>query len=225
MKEKLLALMERFDGLARRQRLLMAGGAALVVLVLGYLLTIQPQLNRQAAQVKRMAQINNDLATLETQIKTMEAQRSDPDASNRAALQEVRKNMAAIDTRLRNVQDSLVPPDKMQGFLEELLGRNRNLELISLKTLPAEPLIEPRSVQGKQAAQAGDTGLTNIYKHAIEMQVAGNYGDLLAYLEALEAMPQRIVWGRAELVVDKYPRCILKLTVYTLNLDKQWLVV
>ncbi|SMB29884.1 conserved protein of unknown function [Sterolibacterium denitrificans] len=238
MKERLLQLFERFDTLSQRERATIAGAVLFGLLVIGYLALIDPQISRQAAQAKRIVQIKNDLATLETQISALQAQHKDPDASNRAALQEVRKTMAAIDMRLRNVQDSLVMPEKMQEYLEGLLARNRNLELISLRTLPVAPLIEQSGGgqdldgrgakggrSGKPAPLSGNNLATNIYKHAIELRIAGSYGDLLAYLEAIEAMPQRTVWANAELVVEKHPRCVLTLTVYTLSLDKLWLVV
>jgi MSHA biogenesis protein MshJ len=238
MKEQLLELLERFDALSQRERATIAGAVLFGMLVVGYLVWINPQIARQATQAKRVVQAKNDLAALETQLSTLQAQHKDPDASNRTALQDVRKTMAAIDVRLRNVQDSLVMPDKMQAYLEGLLARNRNLELLSLRTLPVAPLIDkPGAAQvaesdsakagrgGKVTGSAADALATNIYKHTIELRVAGSYEDLLAYLEAIEAMPQHTVWAHAELVVDKHPRCVMTITVYTLSLDKLWLVV
>lgn len=239
MKDKFLDLAERFDAMPHRERTTIAAAVLIGGLLLGYLLLVDPQLTRQTVQTKRIAQIKNELAGLETQMTTIQAQLKDPDASNRGALQEVRKRMAAIDMRLRNIQDRLVMPDKMQAFLEGLLARNRNLELLSLRTLPAAPLISQpdpvKKADGKDAKEAktirkpvsvsGDISVTNIYKHAIEIRIAGSYNDLLTYLAELEEMPQRMIWGSIELTVEKHPRCVLTLTVYTLSLDKQWLVV
>lgn len=239
MKDKFLDLAERFDAMAHRERMTIAAAVLIGGLLLGYLLLVDPQLTRQAVQTKRITQIKNELAGLETQMSAIQAQLKDPDASNRGALQEVRKRMAAIDMRLRNIQDRLVMPDKMQAFLEGLLARNRNLELLSLRTLPAAPLIDQpdsgKKASGKDAKDAktirkpvsvsGDISVTNIYKHAIEIRIAGSYNDLLTYLAELEEMPQRMIWGSIELTVEKHPRCVLTLTVYTLSLDKQWLVV
>lgn len=240
MKDKLLQLAGRFDALTQRERATVGGAVLVGVLAVGYLLMIDPQISRQAVQTKRIAQIKNEMAALETQMVSIQAQLKDPDASNKLALQEVRKSMAEIDIRLRNVQDSLVMPEKMQGFLEGLLAKNGNLELVSLRTLPPEPLIDKSRIKKKTEGAAvkesdatvrkpvpasGDVAVANIYKHAIEIRIAGNYNDLLSYVSQLENMPQRIIWGRAEMTVEKHPRCILTLTVYTLNLDKQWLVV
>ena len=64
-----------------------------------------------------------------------------------------------------------------------------------------------------------------IYKHGIEIRIAGSYNDLLMYLAEIERMPQRIIWNRNKLSTELYPRNEMTLTLYTLSLDKQWLVV
>jgi MSHA biogenesis protein MshJ len=78
---------------------------------------------------------------------------------------------------------------------------------------PAVPLAEQSSPGG------------NIYKHGIELKVAGSYSALLAYLSELEKESGRLLWGRMELSVEAYPRSILTLKVYTLSLTKDWLAL
>ncbi len=248
MKDKLLELTGRFDALSLRERSTIGTAVLLGGLMMGYLVLVDPQITRQATQHKRITQLKGEMAAQEAQMVALKSQLKDPDAANRAALQEVRKSMAAIDQRLRNVQDSLVPPEKMQAFLEGLMTKDQGLELVALRTLSVAPLIKSTPAPGKPsaddktakehaepaggkkpaapagAAGAGDTA-SNLYKHSIEMRVAGSYNDLARYLAALEGMPQRIIWEKAELTVEKHPRCVLILTVYTLSLDKRWLTV
>lgn len=248
MKDKLLELTGRFDALSLRERSTIGAAVLLGGLMMGYLVLVDPQITRQAAQHKRITQLKGEMAAQEAQMVALKSQLKDPDAANRAALQEVRKSMAAIDQRLRNVQDSLVPPEKMQAFLEGLMTKDQGLELVALRTLSVAPLIKSTSAPGGKPAAgedktakehaepaggkkpaapsvgAGDTA-SNLYKHSIEMRVAGSYNDLARYLAALEGMPQRIIWEKAELTVEKHPRCVLTLTVYTLSLDKRWLTV
>jgi hypothetical protein len=45
------------------------------------------------------------------------------------------------------------------------------------------------------------------------------------YLSELERMPQRMMWNSVSLTVEKYPRNVMVLRVYTLSLDRNWLVV
>jgi len=45
------------------------------------------------------------------------------------------------------------------------------------------------------------------------------------YLADLEKMPQRMLWSSVKLTVEEYPRARMTFVVYTLSLDKAWLVV
>lgn len=249
MNEKLQELVERFNVLTLRERGIIAGAVLLGGVVVGDLILIEPQLNRKATQTKRIVQTKNDMAAAESQIAVLQAQVKDPDANNRAALQDIRKNMAAVDLRLQNIQESLVPPEKMQGFLENLLSKNSRLSLLALHTLPVVPLVSQVAKTkpdgkdtGKSASAAayrpGDATIVKTpvahdnapgngisIEHAIEIRIAGSYPELTQYLAQLEKMPQRILWERAELKVEKFPRSVLTVTVYTLSLDKQWLTV
>jgi MSHA biogenesis protein MshJ len=131
----------------------------------------------------------------------------------------------------------------MQAFLQNLLAKNRAIELLSFKTLPvtlvgaaipgqkseavaAAPVpagIEP----GKDGAAQGVPSVSGegIYQHGIELRIAGSYNELLNYLADLERMPQRLMWNSVSLTVEKYPRNIMVLRVYTLSLDRSWLTV
>ena len=62
-----------------------------------------------------------------------------------------------------------------------------------------------------------------LYRHGVELAVEGSFADLLAYMQALEDMPQRVLWGGVQLKVEQYPKALLTLRIYTLSLDRGWL--
>ncbi len=74
------------------------------------------------------------------------------------------------------------------------------------------------------SATQGQSG-RRVFRHGLELTVAGSYLDLYAYLSALEGLKTQLYWGRAEMSVAEYPVVTLKLTVYTLSFDQAWLVV
>ena len=240
MTQKLRQLTARFDALSLRERRMVALAVLFGGGLLGYSLLVDPHLTRQATMSKRITQAKSSSAGIEAQLTVMQAQLKDPDAANRAALQQAKSRMAALDSKLRGLEGSLVSPEKMQGFLQSLLSKNRNLELLALRTLPLAPLLAPqveeKKAEDKKAedkkndakkseAKPAAAAVPNIYKHGVEIRIAGSYNDLLIYLTELERMPSRIIWNRIVLTVEQYPRCVLTLTLYTLSLDKQWLVV
>ena len=228
MKDQWLRLMARFNALAQRERLMVGGGLLFVIAFLGYSILVEPQLLRQTNAAKRVAEVKAELPGVEVALVQAQSALRDPDAANRSKLQETRKATGVLDARLRALSGNMVPPEKMPAFLESLLARNPKLELISLHTLPPSFLIE-RAAEKKDdktaSPESGNANAPNIYKHGVELRIGGSYSDLLAYLEELERMPQRILWSRLTLTAEQYPRSVLTLTVYTLSLDKQWLVL
>ena len=125
----------------------------------------------------------------------------------------------------------------MPALLESYLARSNALQLLSLRTLPPASVIQRTpGAEGKDNAipAVGEKATTaakslaaapNLFKHAVELKLAGTYPELLAYVRALENAPQRLLWGQMELVTLDYPRSQLTLTVYTLSLDKSWMVL
>jgi MSHA biogenesis protein MshJ len=91
--------------------------------------------------------------------------------------------------------------------------------------LPAEQKTpEGKPAEGKSAVAVMPEAGSNIFKHGIEIKIAGSYNDLLAYVSALEASPQKLLWGGMSLS-SQYPVSELTLTVYSLSLEAIWLAV
>jgi len=64
-----------------------------------------------------------------------------------------------------------------------------------------------------------------LYRHGVEIVLQGSYLDMVSYMDALEALPAQLFWGKAELAASQYPNARLKLTLYTLSLDEKWMQI
>ncbi len=64
-----------------------------------------------------------------------------------------------------------------------------------------------------------------LFRHGVEITLTGSYLDMIAYMEALEALPTQLFWGKAEFEVENYPNARLTLTLYTLSMDKKWMTL
>jgi MSHA biogenesis protein MshJ len=62
-----------------------------------------------------------------------------------------------------------------------------------------------------------------LYRHGVEVQVQGNYLDMINYMAALEHLPTQLFWGKVKLDAQHYPDARLTLTLYTLSLDQKWM--
>lgn len=237
----------RFVALSRRER-----GIAALALMLGggfiiFSVALKPHLLQAQAANKATAVARSELARQQTQLAVLNAQGADLDARSRQRLSQAQNQRKLLGERLAAFEAGMVPPSRMQAFLQGLLSRNRNIELLELKTLPVEqvgagltekkadtPLAQaPRIARdaamaltaAKDAAASANASAEGIYQHGVEIRLAGGYNDLLNYLAELEQMPQRVMWNSVRLEVIKYPRNEMTMRVYTLSLDKNWLVL
>lgn len=229
---------EKFAALTRRERIIVASALLLGGGFLIFNFWIDPFMIAARGASKAELAARTELVQQQAQIAALAAQNADPDASNRKRLAQARQELAKVGERLASFEAGMVPPARMQAFLEGLLARNRALELLGLKTLPVTlvgapaPAEKPAAAVGAIAQPAQDPdknkpggAAEGIYQHGIEIRLAGSYNDLLNYLAELERMPQRVMWNSVSLTVEKHPRNIMVLRVYTLSLDRNWLIV
>ena len=228
----------RFAALQQREKYLVIGATVFAIGFGGFSLWIEPAQLQKTRLAKSLAQQQQEQAQLQAQLQVLVTQDGDPDSANRAALSELDRQLAEADRDIHGFDQALVSPQQAPALLQTLLGRHRGLTLVSLATLPPQPLVmPPEKKEGKkegakeaapEATQAASPdNASNLYKHGIELKISGGYHELLAYVSELENGPQRLLWGGMSLSspTEKYPVSELTLTVYTLSLEATWLRV
>lgn len=228
MKEKLKKLLARFDALNRRERIVVSVAVWLVMLFVMDTLVITPAQRQSGAMASAITEKQTGLARSETDVAALRTKRTqDPDAAARARIAELEKRIAVIDGQLKNARTQIVPPEKMAGLLEQLLRRNKRLELVSLRSTAPESMGKAEGSGGadKGAPAQGKAAAEALYRQGMELTLSGSYADMLDYVAQIEQLPWKIFWGRLEMKVDEYPRAKLVLNVYTLSLDKTWLSI
>lgn len=215
---------EKFAARSVRERVMMAGGAVVVIVLMFDTLALNPL----AAQHKRLAgQLAEARMTIKTGEQIMATGRAtaDPDEVKRRYRDELRKQVAEIDGKLQGLQKQLVPPDQVANLLEGVLARERGLALVSLRKLPVQRFQTSGIPAAKGESKGAAAGERSIYQHSFEIEVEGSYVELHGYLARLEKLPWQLFWGKAVLDAAKHPRLKLTLTVHTLSMNKIWLVV
>lgn len=219
---------QRFAVLRPREKNLIIAAVAVAILFGGYSLWVEPGLMRAELLKKKLDQQQAEQVQLQEQIAALVARNSDPDSANRAELQRLRAEVSQTERDIGTFGNTLIPPQRIPALLQTLLTRHRGLMLVSLTTLPPQPLIAlpaPGKDEAKPAADAPSLPGGNLYKHGIEVKLAGSYQDLLAYVAELDASQHKLLRGGINLVVKQHPVSELTLTIYTLSLDSTWLVV
>ena len=213
MKLRLQKYAEGIDAMALRERAIFFGAIALVLMTLLQVFLLNPVLSRRNQLSAQIAQQEDETKAIQAQIQALARPNvQDQDALYRDRLRSLREQMTQLDRQFEQQQKQFVAPEKMTAMLENLLGKNRKLQLLSLRNLPGS---SPPEAAGARA----------VYRHTVELSVSGSYFDLLDYLAALERMPQQVFWDGFELNVAQYPQSVLKLTIYTLSPEISWLTV
>jgi MSHA biogenesis protein MshJ len=204
----------KFDALSVRERVMVSAAVMVALLALVYTLMIEPELKKQQRSAAAMLQKQSEMRALDAQVQGLLAARAqDPDRARRERLAQLAGQVKELESSINAEERRFTRPAQMRGVVEGVLGRARGVELVELKTLAVTTL---------SAKESKDR---IIYRHGLELTVAGSYLDLLAYLRALEALPTQLYWGALSIDASKYPQVLMKLTVYTLSLDRAWLNV
>ncbi len=203
----------RFDQLSLRERAIVAL-ALIVMLVMAWdAALMQPMQQREASMRQEMQTMQ------ETSLALQGAEPAQgPDPTTQALDQEraLQAALAAVNTKLASTAAGLIPPERMVEMLHDVLSRQRDVRLVSLRNKPVTGLAPP--------SKPGDP-LTGPYVHPIELTVEGPYLDVLAYLQALEALPWRLYWKVIEIDARERPVSRARIELSTLSMDKEWLGV
>lgn len=224
MKARLIRLGEQIDAKSVRERALLFVAAAAFIVFLVYSSLLNPLFARQTALRAEMSQQQNNMIGIDAEITaTVLAHQRDPDVQAKARLAAVKGETAVLSAKLRGMQTGLVPPERIAPMLETILRNNGRLRLLGLKSLQVSPLVARPDNVAPGAPLVPQASA--IYRHGVELTVRGNYLDMVDYMNALEAMPTQVFWGKANLEVETYPNARLTLTLYTLSLDEKWMTL
>jgi MSHA biogenesis protein MshJ len=133
----------------------------------------------------------------------------------RQQLVKLRTQLQAVENQLRAETVELIDPEKMLQLMTQLIYRESRLELLSLRRREVKPAI-PR-VEGEGSGEPG------IYRHVLEIELAGKYADIVNYMQTLEGLDWKLLWDEIEVKSDEHPRIMLTLVMSTLSTRKEWI--
>ena len=221
-------LAARYDALQLRERWLVALGVLGGIVLLGYSIFIDPALTTAQLAERNAVEQRAQLAGVQAQMAALQAPGMNPDVAARVEIEALKKQLGELSARLHVMESSLVPPQQMSGLLEDMIGAQTGLRLLSLKTLPVAPLLDKKAETDEKARKAEvrtEAPAVGLFKHGVEIKLEGSYQDLTAYLQRLEQSKMKLLWSSVSLSADKHPKLVLTLTIYSLSLDRAWLIV
>ena len=117
-------------------------------------------------------------------------------------LAKLQQELEAVEESLRLKTVELIDPEQMFALMNELVYRDSNLKLLSLKRREVKPAIPPEEGEAEAEAENGETASDDpgIFRHVLEIEFAGTYLDILQYMQALERLDWKLLWDEIEIV-------------------------
>ncbi len=212
------AWIARIDDMSLRERAMLFGSVALVVVVAAHVTLFDRLLTKQKGLIERVARDQSQLKAVREQVqsalKESQARVRHPDE---AAIADLESKIREAEKSVEAKQRAFIAPEELPVLLRQMLGRNPQLKLESLRLLPGTPLQTPGAAASAPGKPAGAQAGAEVYRHGVAVTLTGSYFDLLQYLSELEKLPAPLLWGKFELQVEQYPEVKLSLIVYTLS--------
>lgn len=223
--QQIKQLAARIDAMSLRERAIIF----LVILAGLFMLAnnvVFSSLRQEQQRLDRDVQAKlKELHTMSTQTQEMLVQLAvDPEALARARIAELKQTLSTQEASVANVVRGLVTPRDMPRLVQQILARNRGLQVVRVENLPAEALYGDKQAPGTTTSQ-DPNATAQVYKHGMRIELRGQYLDMVRYLRALEAMPAKVFWSKVHYAAETYPNSRLTLDIYTIGLNKVWLEV
>ena len=217
--DKVRPHVQRLDALSLRERVLVFGAGVAILYVAWQSLLMEPLTARAKVAEQHLADARRQM-TMSDEIDAAAAH--DPAVQAALRNRSLATRLAELDSALNSVAQGYVAPERMTELLRTLLGKQQGLTLVSLANMPVESLSPPPASKAAAAIAPDDRGP---FLHPVEMVVEGDYGSVVSYLRALEAMPWRIHWQRVELSAGDYPVNRVRIVIGALSLSRYWMTV
>ncbi|MEZ5507501.1 MAG: hypothetical protein R3F38_16690 [Gammaproteobacteria bacterium] len=202
-------LQEKTNALSVRERAIIGGAIAVLLLGIFDQLLLRPWLQERESITKEQQKIRASSEQLSLQLTELEAQlANDPNRVLQDKIAQLLERHRRLDADIARITDGMIAPEKMPALLGELLSERSGLKVQSIKTFPARQLLTTE--QGGDEAPA-------IYRHDLELRLQGSYAQVQRYLESIESLQETLVWDVLDFTMEQYPRGELLLAVHTLS--------
>ncbi|GJI97143.1 hypothetical protein RugamoR57_38610 [Duganella caerulea] len=137
----------RFDAwlmaLSQRERLMVVGATAAMLVYLTYMLVLDPAYTRERTLRAAMVEQRMLISGIDSELTQLDAaSRRDPDREVRERLRVLQQDSADLRAKLRSAQKGLVAPERMGALLQQMVRGHGKLRLVSLKTLPPQGTVD-----------------------------------------------------------------------------------
>lgn len=208
----------KYDALSLRERALLAV-VVIFVLVFGWWhLYAEPtiaEIDKQKMENERISNEVNASQIAVNEIRNRIAKGVHQEKEQR--LQKLKVKLEQVEDELELKTIELIDPEEMFSLMSRMIYRESGLKLHNLRRLDVRPAIKP--------AEGDEQNDPGIYRHVLEVKFSGSYSNILAYLQKLEKIDQKLIWDEIEIIRDEHPKITVRLVISTLSTREEWVGV
>ena len=219
-----------FDESSLRQRIMIAAAVLITLHAAWDQLINQPQVREQAKLAAALEANQGDLSRLSQEIQVIASTVN----RDNGVIDRLSRQITDLDAQIELASSELIAPERMPDVLQELLADNAGLQVVGLKSRPAQRVTRDSQTgaarsdaavaQDEQARSDGDTSAA-IYRHDFTIDFEGDYLSTLEYIRSVEQLGWRVFWDSVSIDSSEYPRSRVTVSVYTLSLEEGWIGV
>lgn len=161
----------------------------------------------------------------------------DPNEATLLEIAQVKDSLQHADGELALFTADLIGAKEMTIVLYDILQRARKVKLISIESLPVQPLMPQSSdpaVVGKVSPESAVPEVTAagnteepadivLYQHGLRIKLSGSYFDIQKYLQDIESLPKNFYWRIFDYETAAYPKANVLMEIYTVSMDKEFI--
>lgn len=206
----------KYLALSQREQLLILFSGVTLIVLLGYLLIIEPiSLNIKRIEQNLVSQ-HSQLSSMQLQSQMLDEElANDPNLRLASTLLALQARNRDLELNLQQSTANLVPANQMPAVLEELLSESKNVKLMALQSIAPTPVL----------SVVKDAPEINLYRHGVMLTLEGNYFDIQRYLQKIEALNWQFYWKKFDYQVAAYPKALVEVQLYTLSTNQAFIGV
>lgn len=200
---------DNFGALPRRQRVMIAVAAILIIVLPMLSYVIMPDLGNASTLTSDNQRLSQQIEQVNDAVEELKAELGDD--INEPLRQEIKQLQVTANRAQQSIESSEALQDVSQrkAFLNTVLNTSQSLKMQSLTAK------EPRKVF--------ETGSITLYEHAVEATFAGTYFETLAFVEELQSKHPNVIWAHFDYQVQSYPQGQVTLEWHLLSTDKEFI--
>ena len=208
---------DRLQQLSMREQLLVLGVLAAAIYLIFDVLVFNVQSLRAQELESSQAALRAQIKGVSAEMAAVERSHADQFEQKEREFRLLKQQVAQLDALSGSVSEQAPAVGKLVS--EVLAASSSGVRAVGIKTMPVKPLfVTPRPASATAAqGTAPRAAPPEVYKHGVDIELRGNYLDLMKLLARLEDANPRLFWSSTVLNANAYPENTLRASVFLLS--------